>query len=270
MIGLDLQGDGLFSSVGARRVRAGEAAELGQGRADVPRRLRLPVRDQAHRPDVAAAATSPRGARSRSATRPGRRRAPRRPRRSPRSTCARPPGPRARGRRRGRAAERDAHRPSAAAAAPLVLRDEASRTTYLAVAAPRAGRWRLTPEPGSSAVTAVRRGDGLPAPSVKARVSGRGHRAHAALDPARAARPGRALRRGGPRRRRGDRHDGQGPRQQALPARGRPRRAALDRRRRRAGGPVARRGSSPAATRRPPRSGPPSRSASRCAAAAAR
>ena len=60
------------------------------------------------------------------------------------------------------------------AAAPLVLRDEASRTTYLAVAAPRAGRWRLTTEPGSSAVTAVRRGDGLPEPSVKARVSGRG------------------------------------------------------------------------------------------------
>ena len=42
-----LQGDGLFSSVGAGRVRAGEAAELGQGRPGVPRRLRIPVRDQA-------------------------------------------------------------------------------------------------------------------------------------------------------------------------------------------------------------------------------
>ena len=45
---------------------------------------------------------------------------------------------------------------------PLILRDTATRKTYLAVAAPRAGRWRLTLEPGSSAVTAVRRGDGLP------------------------------------------------------------------------------------------------------------
>ena len=54
VIGLDLQGDGLFSNVGVAGVRAGEAAELGQGRAAVPRRLRLPVRDQARRPDVAA------------------------------------------------------------------------------------------------------------------------------------------------------------------------------------------------------------------------
>ena len=64
----------------------------------------------------------------------------------------------------------------AGAGSPLVLRDTATRKTYLAVAAPRAGRWRLTLEPGSSAVTAVQRGDGLPEPSVKTRVSGRGHR----------------------------------------------------------------------------------------------
>ena len=87
------------------------------------------------------------------------------------------------------------------------------------------GAGRLTLEPGSSAVTAVRRGDGLPAPSVKARVSGRGHRAHPALDRAGAARPGRALRGGGPRRGRADRHDRQGPRQQALPRRRTARRA---------------------------------------------
>jgi hypothetical protein len=58
----------------------------------------------------------------------------------------------------------------------LFLRDEATNTTYVAVAAPRAGRWTLTLEPGSSPVAAVRRGDGLPAPRVKARVTGKGHR----------------------------------------------------------------------------------------------
>ena len=58
----------------------------------------------------------------------------------------------------------------------LFLRDVPGRTTYVAVPAPRAGRWALTLEPGSSAVTEVRRGDGLPAPRVTARVTGKGHR----------------------------------------------------------------------------------------------
>ncbi len=58
----------------------------------------------------------------------------------------------------------------------LFLRDVPGRTTYLAVPAPRAGRWTLTLEPGSSPVTEVRRGDGLPAPRVKAHVTGKGHR----------------------------------------------------------------------------------------------
>ena len=58
----------------------------------------------------------------------------------------------------------------------LFLRDVPGRTTYVAVPAPRAGRWALALEPGSSAVTEVRRGDGLPAPRVKARVTGKGHR----------------------------------------------------------------------------------------------
>ena len=58
----------------------------------------------------------------------------------------------------------------------LVLRDVEGRHAYIAIAAPRAGRWTLTPKPGSSPVTALRRGDGIPAPRVTARVSGRGHR----------------------------------------------------------------------------------------------
>ena len=58
----------------------------------------------------------------------------------------------------------------------LVLRDVEGRRTYIAIAAPRAGRWTLTPAPGSAPVTALRRGDGIPAPRVTARVSGRGHR----------------------------------------------------------------------------------------------
>ena len=270
MIGLDLQGDGLFSSVGLAACVPVQAAELGQGRAGVPRRLRLPVRDQAARPDVAAAATSPRGARSRSATRPARRRAPRRPGRSRRSTCSSglpglvlevsgadaPPSVTLTG--------------PAGAAEPLVLRDEAARTTYLAVAAPRAGRWRLTLEPGSSAVTAVRRGDGLPAPSVKARVSGRGHAR--TLHWTVRALPGQVVRfaRGGPRRGRADRH---------APARPAAASASGPRTARRGGArssPSSSRrassasGSSPAATPPPPRSAPPGRRASRCGAAAAR
>jgi hypothetical protein len=58
----------------------------------------------------------------------------------------------------------------------LFLRDAAARRTFVAVAAPRAGRWTLTAEPGSSPVASVRRGDGLPEPQVTASVSGRGHR----------------------------------------------------------------------------------------------
>ena len=56
----------------------------------------------------------------------------------------------------------------------LFLRDVEGRITYVVVPAPRAGRWTLTLEPGSSPATGVRRGDGLPAPNVKARVTGRG------------------------------------------------------------------------------------------------
>ena len=74
--------------------------------------------------------------------------------------------------------------PSVAVAGPggagdggaLVLRDAEARRTYVAIPSPRAGRWTLTLQPGSSPVTAVRRGDGLPEPRVKARVTGRGHR----------------------------------------------------------------------------------------------
>ena len=113
--------------------------------------------------------------------------------------------------------------------------------TYVAIAAPRAGRWTLTPKPGSAPVTALRRGDGIPAPRVKARVSGRGHRRtlHWSLRAIRGQ--DGALRRGGPRERGRDRHDGQGARQQALRAGGRPGRPAVDRRGRRAGRDGARR-----------------------------
>jgi hypothetical protein len=60
--------------------------------------------------------------------------------------------------------------------AVVFLRDAQERRTFVAVPAPRAGRWELSLEPGSSPVASVRRAAGLPAPKAKARVTGRGHR----------------------------------------------------------------------------------------------
>ena len=117
----------------------------------------------------------------------------------------------------------------------LFLRDVPGRTTYVAVPAPRAGRWSADARAG------LVRGDGGPprrrpaGPRVKARVTGKRPPPDAALDDPGDPRPGRPLRRGGPRRGGRHRHDPQGARQRALRAGRRARRAPLDRGRRRAG-----------------------------------
>jgi hypothetical protein len=56
-----------------------------------------------------------------------------------------------------------------------VLRLAQAKTTLIALKAPSAGRWTITPQPGST-VTSVATRVGLAAPSIKARVSGRGQR----------------------------------------------------------------------------------------------
>jgi len=56
----------------------------------------------------------------------------------------------------------------------LAFRNEDDATSYFAVARPRAGRWTLTPDPGSAPVARVRRAEVLPPVRVRARVTGRG------------------------------------------------------------------------------------------------
>lgn len=51
-----------------------------------------------------------------------------------------------------------------------------TRTTDIAVKAAAAGRWRIERLAGSSAITSVAQADGLPEPSVRVRVGGRGNR----------------------------------------------------------------------------------------------
>ena len=58
----------------------------------------------------------------------------------------------------------------------LILQIPASKTTYIVIARPQAGRWRIEPEPGSSPIVAVKHADALPAPAVRARVTGKGRR----------------------------------------------------------------------------------------------
>jgi hypothetical protein len=56
----------------------------------------------------------------------------------------------------------------------LAFRNADDSTTYFAVAAPRAGRWTLTTEPGSVAVAQTRRANALPGLRIRARVRGHG------------------------------------------------------------------------------------------------
>ena len=49
-----------------------------------------------------------------------------------------------------------------------------TRTTYVMVRNPGAGTWKVSPAPGSSAITQVRQARGYPAPTLHARVSGHG------------------------------------------------------------------------------------------------
>jgi hypothetical protein len=54
------------------------------------------------------------------------------------------------------------------------VHDPQTKTTYVMLAKPKAGRWTVQPQADSSAVTEVRSADARPAPEVHASVSGRG------------------------------------------------------------------------------------------------
>ena len=56
----------------------------------------------------------------------------------------------------------------------LVFQDKAHDTTFVAVASPAAGRWKVSAAAGSAPIVSVRNAAGLPKPSVSARVSGPG------------------------------------------------------------------------------------------------
>ena len=56
----------------------------------------------------------------------------------------------------------------------LILTDAARGVTYVIVGRPEAGRWTIAPQPGSVPLAAVETAAGLPAPQVRATVSGSG------------------------------------------------------------------------------------------------
>jgi hypothetical protein len=56
----------------------------------------------------------------------------------------------------------------------LALREVKNNTTYIVLAHPAAGNWRVTPAPGSPAITAVQSADGLSKPVITAHVNGGG------------------------------------------------------------------------------------------------
>jgi hypothetical protein len=64
--------------------------------------------------------------------------------------------------------------PGAASAAAVALPVAKTATTYVMVRNPGAGAWKVSAAPGSSAITRVRQARGYPAPTLHARVSGRG------------------------------------------------------------------------------------------------
>ncbi|MDO9355383.1 MAG: delta-60 repeat domain-containing protein, partial [Solirubrobacteraceae bacterium] len=58
----------------------------------------------------------------------------------------------------------------------MVFKDYEKKQTIFVVTEPGTQPWTITPQPGSSAITAVEQADPLPEPSVKAKVSGSGYR----------------------------------------------------------------------------------------------
>jgi hypothetical protein len=58
----------------------------------------------------------------------------------------------------------------------LIWQTPHDKTTYVFVAGPGAGPWNIAVAPTSSPVVEVRQAEGLPKPSIRARVDGRGHR----------------------------------------------------------------------------------------------
>jgi hypothetical protein len=58
----------------------------------------------------------------------------------------------------------------------LVFKSVQDDTTYVAVASPPAGAWKISAAPGSAPILAVRNAAGLPKPSISARIGGHGRK----------------------------------------------------------------------------------------------
>ncbi len=58
----------------------------------------------------------------------------------------------------------------------MLFKDYAARQTTIVVVKPGTGAWTITPQPDSSAIASLQQADPLPAPSVRAKVSGSGYR----------------------------------------------------------------------------------------------
>src|SRR5439155_14591667 len=56
----------------------------------------------------------------------------------------------------------------------MLVQNPDTHTTYVLVAHPPAGAWTITPQPGSAPITDVQQADPLPAPNVRASVTGKG------------------------------------------------------------------------------------------------
>ena len=113
----------------------------------------------------------------------------------------------------------------------VVFHTPKQNTTYFIVRKPAAGRWQIVPLPDSVPVTAVGHGNGLPRPSVHARVAGQPELSRASLRGQAASRPDRHFRRARQGRVRVDRQSARGSRRAPLPSRHRSPGAAHDRRR---------------------------------------
>ena len=60
----------------------------------------------------------------------------------------------------------------------MVLKDYVAKQTTIVIAKPGSADWTITPQAGSSPIASVQQADPLPAPSIKAKVTGSGYRRH--------------------------------------------------------------------------------------------
>lgn len=57
----------------------------------------------------------------------------------------------------------------------MVLKDSVAKQTTIVIAKPGSAGWTITPQPGSSPIASIQQADPLPAPSIKAKVTGSGY-----------------------------------------------------------------------------------------------